>query len=210
MLEKKKNNLVSENSDKPISKNSSHYVSNPDLYNEFVMWKSAKIEAQENDKPEPRIPENIGKGILQIAKNFSTKANWLSNSRYREEMVGDAVINCIKYVDRFDPDNFKNPFAYFTQICYFSFLRTIEIEKKSDYIKHKSNLNSVIFQEIQNGTFEDEDFVLEESDYDTANVDDFISSFELKNFGKKLDDNEIGGMAGKTKRIESKDEVGFL
>ena len=37
-----------------------------------------------------------------------------------------------------NPDKSKNPFAYFTQIIYFAFLRRIQKEKKQMYIRHKS------------------------------------------------------------------------
>lgn len=207
---KKKNNLIGDNNDKPISKSSSHYVSNPALLNEFVMWNDAKKIAKEKDLPEPKIPENIGRGIMQIADNFSKKYNWISNSRYREELVGDAIINCLTYIDRFNPEKFKNPFSYFTQISYFSFLRTIEREKKSDYIRHKSMMNSVLFQELQIAGVDEEDIsLLEDFSYDTTGVDEFIEAFELKMFNKKLASNEIAGNGGKTK-ILATDEVGFL
>jgi hypothetical protein len=203
----KKNNILSENSDKPASKKSRHYVSNPDLYNEFVKWNNAKIEAEANGKPEPEIPNSIGRGITQIAQNFSKKYNWQNNSEYRDELVGDAIVNCILYVRNFNVNKTKNPFSYFTQICYFSFLRTIEKEKVEDYVKHKSILNSQAFKEFQNGTLDDEDLILEDFDFNQESIEDFIMAFEIKKFGKKLNDDEVGGNGGKTKLIETKDEV---
>lgn len=206
----KKNNVINEHSDKPISKKSSHYVSNTELYNEFVIWYQDRKDAKALDKPEPKIPEAIGKGIMQIAENFSKKYNWSSNARYREELSGDAIVNCILYVRNFNPEKSKNPFSYFTQISYFAFLRRIDKEKISDYIKHKSLMNSKIYQDIQSGDFNDDDFVLEDLDYDSTGVDDFVQSFELKMFNKKLATDEIGGIAGKTRILEQKNDVGFL
>jgi hypothetical protein len=210
MVQHKKNNIISENSDKPVSKKSSHYVSNPDLYNEFVLWHNVRKEAEAQGKSEPEIPNSIGKAIMLIAENFSKKYNWISNAKYRDELVGDAVVNCILYIRNFNIEKTKNPLSYFTQICYFSFLRTIEKEKLQDYVKHKSTLNSQIYQEIQNGTLDDEDLVLEDFDYNHESIEDFITSFENKKFGKKLDVDELGGTAGKTKRIEVKEDSGFL
>lgn len=206
----KKNNVINEHSDKPISKKSSHYVSNTDLYNEFIIWHQDRKDAEAMSKPEPKIPEAIGKGIMQIAENFSKKFNWSSNARYREELSGDAIVNCILYVRNFNPEKSKNPFSYFTQISYFAFLRRIDREKISDYIKHKSLMNSKIYQDIQSGDFNDDDFVLEDLDYDSTGVDDFIQSFELKMFNKKLDTDEIAGIGGKTRRLDGKSDIGFL
>lgn len=206
----KKNNVINEHSDKPISKKSSHYVSNTELYNEFVIWYQDRKDAEALDKPEPKIPEAIGKGIMQIAENFSKKYNWSSNARYREELSGDAIVNCILYVRNFNPEKSKNPFSYFSQISYFAFLRRIDKEKISDYIRHKSLMNSKIYQDIQSGDFNDDDFVLEDLDYDSTGVDDFVQSFELKMFNKKLATDEIGGIAGKTRILEQKNDVGFL
>lgn len=208
---KKKNNIISDQSDKPISKSSVHYVSNPKLLNEFVMWKADIAQALLEDKPEPKIPEAIGLGIMQIAGNFSKKYNWHSNAKYREEMTSDAIVNCILYVRNFDPTKSNNPFAYFTQISYFAFLRRIEKEKTADYIRHKSMANSILYQEMQDGNVDDEDnLVLEDFTYDATGVSDFITTFELKNFNKKLNDNEIAGIGGQTRILEEKNEVGFL
>lgn len=208
---KKKNNIISDQSDKPIAKSSAHYVSNPKLLNEFVMWKADIAQALLDGKPEPKIPEAIGSGIMQIAGNFSKKYNWHSNAKYREEMVSNAIVNCILYVRNFDPTKSNNPFAYFTQISYFAFLRTISKEKEADYIRHKSLHNSVLFQEMQDGNIDDEDnLVLEDFAYDATGVSDFITAFELKNFNKKLNVNEIGGIGGQTRILEEKTEVGFL
>jgi hypothetical protein len=206
----KKSTIISETSDKPITKTSAHYVSNPDLYNEFVLWKAARVLAEADGLEEPAIPEKIGKGIMQIANNFIKKYNWQSNTKWKDEMVGDAILNCILYVRNFDPDKSKNPFSYFTQTCYYAFLRRIEKEKEEDYVKHKSTLNSLVFQEIQNGNIDEDELVLEDFDYNASGVEDFISGFEIKKFGKALDSNEIGGSGGKTKRLDLMDDVGFL
>lgn len=191
MVERKKNNIIAENSDKPNSKESTHYVSKDDLYNEFVIWGKAKKIAEDCGEESPRIPESIGKGILQIANQFAKKHNWQGNSSYRQEMVSDAVLNCIKYINNFDTERSKNPFSYFTQISYFSFLRTIHNEKTQDYVKHKTTLSSQVFQDFINGNIDDEDLILEDFDYNMESVEDFISSYEKKVFGKKIDSDNL-------------------
>jgi len=52
-------------------------------------------------------------------------------------MIGDAIENCVKVIDNFDPERSKNPFAYLTQIAYNAFIRRIQMEQKQQYIKGK-------------------------------------------------------------------------
>ena len=59
------------------------------------------------------------------------------NYTYKEEMIGDGIENCLQYCSNFDPVKSKNPFAYFTQIIYYAFIRRIEREKKQAYVRHK-------------------------------------------------------------------------
>jgi hypothetical protein len=109
----------------------SNYVNNEDFMAALVAYKK---DLETN--PNARVPEYIGKCILDIAERFSTKPNFYGYS-YRDEMVSDAVENCLMYLANYDPGKGKNPFAYFTQICFFAFLRRIHREKKQSYIKHR-------------------------------------------------------------------------
>ena len=63
-------------------------------------------------------------------------------------MISDGIENCLQYIDNFDPEKSKNPFAYFTQIIYFAFVRRITREKKQSKIKNKllksSNIEDMI------------------------------------------------------------------
>jgi hypothetical protein len=52
-------------------------------------------------------------------------------------MVSDAVLNCITYIDNFDPAKSSSPFGYLTQICWFSFVRIINKEKREKYTQYK-------------------------------------------------------------------------
>ena len=47
------------------------------------------------------------------------------------------------YAHNFNPEKSKNPFAYFTQIIYYAFIRRIQKEKKQQHIRHKviENMN---------------------------------------------------------------------
>ena len=91
----------------------------------------------------PRIPEYVGECIWQIANRLSTKPNFV-NYTYRDEMISDGIENCVMVIKNFDPNKSQNPFAYFTQIIYYAFIRRIQKEKKQTYIKHKSLENFAI------------------------------------------------------------------
>jgi hypothetical protein len=56
---------------------------------------------------------------------------------YKDDMINDGIENCIQYVLNFNPEKSKNPFAYFTQIVYYAFLRRIAKEKRQLDIKDK-------------------------------------------------------------------------
>ena len=114
----------------------SHYIDNKEFFSEMVKWKTLVVEAEESGDPKPPVTEYIGQCFLLIAERLSTRPNFV-NYPFRDEMVGDAIENCLMYAANFDPEKSKNPFAYFTQITYYAFLRRIQREKKQDTIKYK-------------------------------------------------------------------------
>lgn len=75
----------------------------------------------------PRISEEIGLNLYKISENLSYRYNFINYS-YRDEMVGDGAETCVRYVDRYDTVKYKNPFAYFTQTCFYAFVRRIKKE----------------------------------------------------------------------------------
>lgn len=121
---------------------SNHYVDNKKLYTEMIRYVAEYNRAKEAGEPLPRANNYIGECIWLIANRLSTNRNFIGYT-YRDEMIGDAIENCLRYLHNFDPDKSKNPFAYFTQIMYYAFLRRIEKEKKQSYIKYKSMENSI-------------------------------------------------------------------
>lgn len=112
----------------------SHYVNNNDFLQAMKDYRASVANAQEGEIPQ--IPEYIGQCILAIATKFATRPNFYGYS-YKDEMISDAIENCLQYVGNFDPNKSNNPFAYFTQICYYAFIRRIMKEKKQSYIKHQ-------------------------------------------------------------------------
>lgn len=113
-----------------------HYVNNADFLAAIIDMKAKVKEAEEKGLPKPVVSNYIGECILKIATHLSYKPNFINYS-YRDDMILDGVENCIQYIDNFNPDKSKNPFAYFTQIIYYAFLRRIAKEKKQSYIKGK-------------------------------------------------------------------------
>lgn len=113
-----------------------HYVNNKDFLAAIIEMRDKKKEAEEKGLPKPIVSNYIGDCILKIATHLSYKPNFINYS-YRDDMILDGVENCIHYIDNFDPDKSSNPFAYFTQIIYYAFLRRIAKEKKQSYIKGK-------------------------------------------------------------------------
>ena len=113
-----------------------HYVNNKDFLAAIIEMRDKKKEAEEKGLPKPVVSNYIGECILKIATHLSYKPNFINYS-YRDDMILDGIENCIHYIDNFDPDKSSNPFAYFTQIIYYAFLRRIAKEKKQSYIKGK-------------------------------------------------------------------------
>jgi DNA-directed RNA polymerase specialized sigma subunit len=155
-----------------------HYVDNKELYRVMVAYRQSVQAAKADGTIRPQIPNYVGECILKIAKRLCTKPNFINYS-YKEEMISDGIENCISYIDNFDPEKSDNPFAYFTQIIYFAFLRRILKEKKQIYIRHKTMENSMLFDElVQQGQFDDSFQVSTMIDVDNENMYDFIKSFE--------------------------------
>lgn len=117
-----------------MSKN--NYIDNETFFSEVKDWKEQLNSAEAAGEKKPPVSEYIGKCFWDIAENLSHKSNFC-NYPFREDMVGDAVENCLMYAHNFDPEKSKNPFSYFTQITYYAFIRRIEKEKKQQFIKYK-------------------------------------------------------------------------
>ena len=117
-------------------KRSEHYVNNKELHEAIIVYKSKVAKAQELGEPKPIISNYLGECFLKIATHLSYKPNFI-NYMFRDDMISDGVENCVQYINNFDPEKSKNPFAYFTQIIHFAFLRRIQKEKKQLDIKNK-------------------------------------------------------------------------
>jgi len=111
-----------------------YYVDNNKLYDALVDYRKQLAEAESLGEERPRASEYIGDCIVKIATNFSFFHKFINYS-YRDDMILDAIENCIVYVHRFDPDKSKYPFAYFTKICFRAFIRRIGKEQKQSKLQ---------------------------------------------------------------------------
>jgi len=119
-----------------VKKKSEHYVNNKELLEALIVYRAKVAHAKENDLTKPRITNYLGECFLKIATHLSYKPNFV-NYMFRDDMISDGIENCVQYIHNFDPEKSRNPFAYFTQIIHYAFLRRIQKEKKQLDIKTK-------------------------------------------------------------------------
>ena len=117
-----------------------HYVDNKKFLQAMVEYRNLRIKAEEESKKRPQVTNYIGECYLKIANHLSYRPNFI-NYTYRDDMISDGIENCLQYMDNFDPEKSKNPFAYFTQIIYYAFIRRIQKEKKQQQVKQKMIAN---------------------------------------------------------------------
>ncbi len=118
------------------TKKSEHYVNNKEFLEALIVYRGKCAEAEEKGQPRPRITNYLGSCFLKIATHLSYKPNFV-NYMFREDMISDGIENCVQYIKNFDPEKSRNPFAYFTQIIHYAFLRRIQKEKRQMDIRSK-------------------------------------------------------------------------
>ena len=117
-------------------KRSEHYVNNKEFLAALIRYQEDIEIARLQDKTKPVIPRYIGECFLKIANHLSFKPNFV-NYMFKEDMISDGIENCVQYIHNFNPEKSRNPFAYFTQIIHYAFLRRIQREKRKLEIKNK-------------------------------------------------------------------------
>ena len=117
-----------------------HYVDNKKFLVAMTEYRELRIRAEEEGQKRPQVTNYIGECYLKIANHLSYRPNFI-NYTYRDDMISDGIENCLQYMDNFDPAKSKNPFAYFTQIIYYAFIRRIQKEKKQQQVKQKMIAN---------------------------------------------------------------------
>lgn len=149
----------------PAKKKSNHYVNNAELYRVLCIWKALYVEWEQKvvarcpvGKPgkhhedddeavhpkkckkcqakKPPLPDYVAECLVKIARHLSYKPNFI-NYTFKEDMIGDALENCLLYIHNFKPERSTNAFAYITQIMHNAFIRRIQKESKQLYVKMK-------------------------------------------------------------------------
>ena len=143
-------------------KGSEHYVNNKEFLAALEVYIAQVNRAKLNEKEPPQIPRYIGECFLKIANQLSYKPNFV-NYMFKDDMICDGIENCVRYIHNFNPEKSKNPFAYFTQIIYYAFLRRISQEKKQLEIKNKI---------LEKSNFDE---VFDSNDLDASNYSDYNS-----------------------------------
>ena len=173
-----------------------HYVNNADFSTAVVEYVTEVRKAKANKEQLPIVPDYIAECFLKIAEGLSHKSNFIRYT-YREEMVMDAVENCLKAIENYNLETATrtgkpNAFAYFTQITWYAFLRRIAKEKKQQDIKLKYLTSSGLetFVEVEGDTLANTvaqqfvDFLKDRIDKVKA-TDDAVKEFVKKEKRKK-------------------------
>jgi hypothetical protein len=117
-------------------KKSEHYVNNKEFLQAMIEYKDRCDKADKRKRKRPPVTNYIGECFLKIANHLSYRPNFI-NYTFRDDMISDGIENCLQYLNNFNPKKSNNPFAYFTQIIYYAFIRRIQKEKKQANIKYK-------------------------------------------------------------------------
>ena len=174
-----------------MARKKQHYVDNEKFLVVMSDYREEYLQAKDNDTELPVIPDYAGECFLKIAERLSHRPNFI-NYAFREEMVSDGIENSVMYASNFNPEKSKNPFAYFTQIIYYAFLRRIEKEKKQLYIKYKTMEEySSLEDHVDMGEMSSEDSMAVSAGASPLTADkrvsiqEFIHAFEEKKRAKK-------------------------
>ena len=123
------------------AKEKPHYVDNKKFLEAMIEHRDKCEKAEKRGRKNPEVTNYIGECFLKIANHLSYRPNFI-NYTFRDDMISDGIENCLQYMNNFNPEKSKNPFAYFTQIIYYAFIRRIQKEKKQIQIKSKLIANA--------------------------------------------------------------------
>ena len=113
-----------------------HYVDNKLFLEEMTKFRLRVLKSKESGRRRPMVTNYIGECFLKIANHLAYRPNFI-NYTFRDDMISDGIENCLQYMSNFNPEKSNNPFAYFTQIIYYAFIRRIQKEKKHMQVKSK-------------------------------------------------------------------------
>ena len=163
-----------------------NYINNEDFLNAMIVYKEDIKKAEEKNIEIPPVPDYIGECFLLIAERLSFRPNFI-NYAFKDDMISDGIENCLQYVNNFNPEKSTNPFAYFTQIIYWAFVRRIQKEKKNLYIKYKEMERLTYLEDhIESSPDDNKEYLnlIGSADSRMA-ISKFIEDFEEKRFKKR-------------------------
>ena len=140
-------------------------MNNKHLYEVLKEYKEKVNYAKEHDLKKPPLPPYAAEAIMLIAERLARKPGF-SRYSYVEDMKGDGVLACVKYIDSFNPEKSQNPFSYITQIIHHAFINRLNLEQKQHYVKALIAKNSGELHDDEN--------------FSADSLHDVISSFENK------------------------------
>ena len=123
------------------AKEKPHYVDNKKFLEAMIEHRDKCEKSEKQGKTKPVVTNYKPFILLKIANHLSYRPNFI-NYTFRDDMISDGIENCLQYMNNFNPEKSKNPFAYFTQIIYYAFIRRIQKEKKQMQIKSKLIANA--------------------------------------------------------------------
>lgn len=199
----KKSTIINESiaKNKPPSENI--YVDKAKFYQALVERHNQIQQLRANgDDSIPKISDYIGDCIQKICSNLARKYTF-SGYHFRDDMVSDAIVHCIRYVDSFDITKSENPFSYFTQAAYYQFLAKIESEKQYSYVKAKSLMNSAIYDELSEhgDIIRNDDHSFDNLEIDMEFYNTFVKDYETKLTNKSKEAKEK--KTGKSKKTSA-------
>jgi len=184
---------------KKKDENSKHYIDNKQFLQALIDYKKVVNRAKRNEEERPQVPDYIGDCFIKIANHLAYKSNFINYS-FREDMILDAIENCLIYMDNFDPKKSSNPFAYFTQITYYAFVRRIQKEKKYLQTKYRYieslDIEGLIRQAHDEGSYDNGFIKYLKQQADTAQQELYEAKKDKKmtrkpKYLQKLDDENV-------------------
>jgi hypothetical protein len=163
-----------------VEDKASHYVSRGDFF-------TALVNRREALKTNPDLPvsEFIGECIVKICKGMASKWNFAGYT-WKDEMVSDAILHALRYIDSFNPEISTNPFSYVSQMAFNVFINRIEIEKEEQYVKYASTLRSAASNEFFSQPDKFTDYEIDLSELNMEDMNTFVNEFERKRHEAKL------------------------
>jgi hypothetical protein len=187
-----------------------HYIDNAAFLAALLEHREKVLEAKAAQTELPRLSNYLGDCFIKIARHLSYKSNFINYS-YKDEMIGDAVENCLAVVNNFDPAKSKNPFAYFTQITYFAFIRRIQKEKKQLQTKFRYidqlDISDILASGDEGGEFGNQFLEFLKSQTDDYTYEKAVSPATKKALKKKKQEDEAAELENEESPLDKQDDI---